>query len=570
MTRKFPETGGRDDDERGATGDEPGLPHRLVEGDGPAAALLRKLGRQEPPAAAESAAWDRTLSRLVRDAARQRLQLRLAVAFGAVAAAAILYLLVAPRQAAIDLARRTSPVNRALPASSVAVERRAPTPASTPVAPPTGPGRPRIQLGREKVGLPQGPVELLGEAEVVLAHGGTARAFVTEPAAIVELSSGAVDLHVAKRPETAGHRFDVVAGPYRFTVLGTRFRVVRTHRTVTLSVSEGRVAVHRGPRLLSVVVAGGDWAGAAEGWNGLRSSDLGGGAAAAPPVVPEVGAPAAPEGGSPASARVVGLALKPAPAAAAAPGFGLASPAAAGAASPATHPSLAPSGAAPPAALAANAAYAPLVGATASGGCGARAARDGRDGLRCYLAEARGGDLPAEVALYEAARLRRDALSDPAGALETLREHRRRFPAGTLSTEVALSIAELLPKLGRYREALDEATSLLAANPHGERLGELQLLRGHVLREGFHDCAGAERAYAAATEAVGVGARAADPAEFWRAVCLETLGRAPEARVAYQRYLARPGASLTAQARRRLAALDLSDGPARSEPGGSP
>jgi tetratricopeptide (TPR) repeat protein len=176
----------------------------------------------------------------------------------------------------------------------------------------------------------------------------------------------------------------------------------------------------------------------------------------------------------------------------------------------------------------------------------------------CYLAEARGTDLRAEIALYEVARLRRDALSDPAGALGALREHRRRFPAGALSTEIELSIAELLPRLRRYREALDQTSALLGAHPRGERAGELYLLRGHVLREGFGDWAGAEQAYAAAAAAAapGGGARAADPASFWRAVCLEKMGRREEASQAYRRYLARARGAHAGEATRRLEALD--------------
>ena len=172
------------------------------------------------------------------------------------------------------------------------------------------------------------------------------------------------------------------------------------------------------------------------------------------------------------------------------------------------------------------------------------------------------GQLGEEVALYEVAR-RRDELGDLAGALGVLREHRARFPSGALRTEVDLSIAEILPRLGRYREALDETARLLAAEPRDTRAAELDLLREHVLREGLRDFAGAERAYAAASEQAAMGRageRAVDAALFWRGVCLESLGRAGEARAAYERYLARPragGSREAAEARRRLAAIPL-------------
>jgi tetratricopeptide (TPR) repeat protein len=187
--------------------------------------------------------------------------------------------------------------------------------------------------------------------------------------------------------------------------------------------------------------------------------------------------------------------------------------------------------------------------------CGIRAESDARRGLECYLLEARGNGLAAEVALYEAARLRRDALNDPAGALESLNEHRRRFPAGNLKFEIDLSIAELLPALGRHREALSDIEALLKTPSNVERRGELLLLRGHVLRDGFHDWPGAERAYAGAVETAGTKGRAADAGAFWRAVCLESMGRRDEAKRAYTSYLARTRPLHAAEAARRLQAL---------------
>jgi tetratricopeptide (TPR) repeat protein len=181
------------------------------------------------------------------------------------------------------------------------------------------------------------------------------------------------------------------------------------------------------------------------------------------------------------------------------------------------------------------------------------------------LNEARGSGLTAEVALYEAARLRRDNLTDLPGALSLLREHRRRFPTGTLAYEVRLSMAEVLPKVGRYREALTDIDWLLGAQAGAERRGELLLLRGHVLRQGFENWADAERAYAQAAEVRGADGRAADPAAFWRAVCLESLGRKDEARRAYAAYLARAQASLREQAVLRLRALQRE----HSMPGGA-
>ena len=157
------------------------------------------------------------------------------------------------------------------------------------------------------------------------------------------------------------------------------------------------------------------------------------------------------------------------------------------------------------------------------------------------------GGLDAEVALYEAARARRDA----AAALEAFLEHRRRFPGGVLHREVDLSIVELLPKVGRHREALDESAALLAARP-GERAGDLRLLRGNIYREVFRDYARAEAEYAGVVGSAAI----ADDAGFWRGVCLEQLGRPAEAAAAYRAVLVSgPAGPRAAEARRRLDAI---------------
>ena len=170
----------------------------------------------------------------------------------------------------------------------------------------------------------------------------------------------------------------------------------------------------------------------------------------------------------------------------------------------------------------------------------------------------------AEVALYQLARLHRDRLGDPDAALRVLLDHRHRFPGSPLRHEVDLSIAELLPKLGRYREALDETAAVLRAHPDGVRAGEMHLFRGQIFREGLRDCAAAVREYDAATATggaddpgrAGAGARTQDAATFWRGVCLESLGRGGDARAAFQRYLALPHPVRAAEATRHLRELD--------------
>jgi tetratricopeptide (TPR) repeat protein len=188
------------------------------------------------------------------------------------------------------------------------------------------------------------------------------------------------------------------------------------------------------------------------------------------------------------------------------------------------------------------------------GGCASRANTGPRAALECYLNQAGGSDLGAQVALYEAARLYRDALGDAGHAITTLRELRRRFPDGALAVEAELSLAELLPKLGKYREALDASTAALESHPARERADELHLLRGELLRAGLGDCARAETEYAAADNASHDSV--ADPAAFGRALCLEKLGRGAAAREAFQRYLVRPQARRAGEAARHLHELD--------------
>ena len=482
------------------------LPARLIEGEGPAAELVRRFTRQPPHAPGENAAWDGTLARLGRDAGSHRGRLVFALVVGAMTGAAALYLALVPHPRFFAAASRTpagaAPVAVPAPAAALA---NGPAPSAAPGSIPArvlaaktqdapATDAPHIQLGRAAVGLPVGAAELVGEADVTLSRDGAARAFTTARAATVELATGALDLHVEKRHAEDGHSFEVQAGPYRFTVLGTVFRVSRTAGDVTLSVTEGRVAVSRGDAALAIITAGGFWSGAA-------------GSATAPPPRRSDAAP---------TGRVTARAPAPAREAVTAP--------------------------------------APQAAGSAGAACAAReAAGDAAGAADCFAAAATGTDLGAEVALYQAARLYRDALGQPERAVATLQEARRRFPAGALSAEVELSLAELLPRLGRYREALDATQAVLDRHPAPARAGELHLLRGDVLRAGLASCAAAEAEYEAASRAGDD--RVADFASFWRAACLEAEGR-PEARAAFALYLTRPHPSRAAEARRRLRALE--------------
>ncbi|HEX2657966.1 MAG TPA: FecR domain-containing protein [Polyangia bacterium] len=519
------------------------FPARLADGSDATAELLRKVEKQPPHAPPEAAAWERTLTRLGREPGHPRLRLALAATAGALAGAVVLFAVLS----------RHAPEAASSVAASPPIAASAPiaplVPAPAPVVPSLSSEAtevPRIQLGRAPVGLPAGRSELVNEAAVALSRGGSARAFTTAAAATVELDAGEVELHVEKRPAAADHAFEVTAGGYRFTVLGTVFRVSRANDDVTLSVSEGRVAVARlgAPRSdapLTIVTGGGFWSGSdARGAPRARGSSarvVPTAAEGTPALLALTGAAAPRASGA---ARPSAPSLEPAPFESPAP-VKVLSPAPA-AAAPATSP----------ARIATAPAARPPRPAVLPTRCARRADATARATIDCLLNEARGSDLGAQVALYEVARLYRDEIHDVGRAITTLRELRRRFPDGALAVEAALSLAELLPQVGKYREALEASGAALASNPSRQRVDELHLLRGDLLRAGLNDCAGAATEYAAAD---GARESVADPAAFGRAVCLQTLGRVPEAREAFQRYLARPHARHADEAARRVRAL---------------
>lgn len=170
----------------------------------------------------------------------------------------------------------------------------------------------------------------------------------------------------------------------------------------------------------------------------------------------------------------------------------------------------------------------------------------------CFLHRARGSGLGAEMALYEVARLRRDVLADPSGALQVLAEYRQRFPAGALRREADMSQLELLMQLGRSQDALRQSQELLSSSVAGERAAELRLLRGHILRKSLRDLSGAEREYALAEAAQGGNGV---EASYFRGTSLQAMGDADAAIAAYQRYLDRGGRTYAADARQRLESL---------------
>ena len=174
-----------------------------------------------------------------------------------------------------------------------------------------------------------------------------------------------------------------------------------------------------------------------------------------------------------------------------------------------------------------------------------------RDAEACFLKRAESSGLGAEMALYEVARLRRDVLADADGALRALAEYGRRFPNGSLRREVDMSQLELLLQLGRSEDALKQSEALLSSSSSGERAAELHLLRGHIYRKTQSRFAAAAREYELAETA---GARGGD-ATYFRALCLEALGRESEAAALFAQYLEQPQRPYADDARRRLQRL---------------
>lgn len=174
------------------------------------------------------------------------------------------------------------------------------------------------------------------------------------------------------------------------------------------------------------------------------------------------------------------------------------------------------------------------------------------DAESCFLAQAKGTGLAAELSLIELARLRSDVLGDPAGAIAALEAYRARFPSGSLRGEVDVSRVHLLARLGRHAELLAESARLLEAATGRERSAELHMLRANTFRAGLKDFGSAEREYAHVEQA---GGKFAADAAFHRGECLEALGDANGAAAAYRRYLEGPDRPRSAEAQRRLKVL---------------
>ena len=217
----------------------------------------------------------------------------------------------------------------------------------------------------------------------------------------------------------------------------------------------------------------------------------------------------------------------------------------------------------------------PAEPASAPPECAAPASeRPGPAALPCLRAQAAGAGLRAQIALFHIGRINQEDLGEPAGALATFEELRRRFPDGLLRAESDLSIVELLAAAGRSSEALEESAALLARGSSPERAAELHLLRGNLYRQTLGDLARAEREYRlaadptspASTTSTAAATPTADEALYLHALSLEALGRRLEAQSRYRLYLGRLRPAHATEAREALLRLEQTSDAASGSP----
>jgi tetratricopeptide (TPR) repeat protein len=169
--------------------------------------------------------------------------------------------------------------------------------------------------------------------------------------------------------------------------------------------------------------------------------------------------------------------------------------------------------------------------------------------IACYREQVSKGGPDGERAQHMLARYLRDDVVDLTGALAAFESQRSRYPRGELRVEADRAVIEILPRLGRHAEALVETQSFLDAHPDAN---ELRLMRGDIFRAIFQDMLSAEREYDEGADADG---RTGDDSRFLRALCLESLGRVDEARLAYRDYLAQAGTAHAREAQRHMKRL---------------
>jgi TolA-binding protein len=156
------------------------------------------------------------------------------------------------------------------------------------------------------------------------------------------------------------------------------------------------------------------------------------------------------------------------------------------------------------------------------------------DGAARELAKAADEDpRRGDLALYSLGRLAERRLHDPRRALAAFRRYRTQYPRGVLLPEVDFEILRLEVDQREPAAALVESTRFLANHPDSERVDEVHLLRGNLLRDDGK-CREALADYAAVRDA-----GRADDAVYSTAYCQRELGDRALAGATLAEYLRR-------------------------------
>jgi len=162
---------------------------------------------------------------------------------------------------------------------------------------------------------------------------------------------------------------------------------------------------------------------------------------------------------------------------------------------------------------------------------------------------ASGGDaLHGDLATYALGRVAQRHLHDAARARDAFDLYRARYPHGALIAEVDLAILELEVDAHRDAAALADSQRFLAMHPGSERVDEVRLLRGNLLRDGDR-CREALDEYATIRTPPF-----SDHALYSTAYCQRKLGDRLAAAATLRSYLTRfPNGAHRAEAQQALA-----------------
>ncbi len=153
-----------------------------------------------------------------------------------------------------------------------------------------------------------------------------------------------------------------------------------------------------------------------------------------------------------------------------------------------------------------------------------------------------------DIALYALGRLAQRRLHDVGRARAAFDRYRARYPHGALLPEVDLAILEIEVETHARTDALADSTRFLTAHPASERVVEVHLLRGNLLRD-----AGRCKEALADYSAVSAGPLA-DDALYSTAYCQRELGDRLAAARTLRDYLARfPNGAHRSEAEQALA-----------------